>query len=123
MVSVRPYQMVGIFVHTASVHLKNKTPHRFIAACARIGLASHLKVFPDSEIAKGRLTMQLKKLKRTQDGLRRPPAVEDLPVIEWETCAHCSSYAMFGAVFIPSFACRRPAGKDPALIAHRGLYT
>ncbi|KAI0034404.1 delta 9-fatty acid desaturase protein [Vararia minispora EC-137] len=56
----------------------------FIATCAQIGLASHLKVFPEGEIEKSRLTMQLKQLKSKQDRLQRPPSIEDLPVITWD---------------------------------------
>ena len=39
----------------------------FIAACAGVGLASHLRMFPENEISKGELAMQLKKLKKAID--------------------------------------------------------
>ena len=58
----------------------------FIAVCNKLGLASHLRVFPEQEIDKGRLTMQLKKLKARQDTLEWPMDSNDLPVINWESC-------------------------------------
>ena len=58
----------------------------FIWVCSKFGLASHLKVFPENEVRKGELTMQLKKLRETQDGLTWAPDVEGLPVISWESC-------------------------------------
>ena len=58
----------------------------FIWVCAQLGLASHLKQFPDNEVQKGQLTMQLKRLKETQDGLTWAPDGVDLPVISWESC-------------------------------------
>ncbi|KAJ3555419.1 hypothetical protein NP233_g12212 [Leucocoprinus birnbaumii] len=39
----------------------------FIWVCQQLGLASHLKVFPDNEVQKGQLTMQLKKLREKQE--------------------------------------------------------
>ena len=58
----------------------------FISVCAMFGLASHLKVFPENEVKKGQLTMQLKKLRETQEDLKWAPNVDDLPVISWESC-------------------------------------
>ncbi|KAI9063502.1 hypothetical protein FKP32DRAFT_724097 [Trametes sanguinea] len=57
----------------------------FIAACAALGLASNLRVFPDSEIKKSELTMELKALKKVQDNIRWPAKAEELPVVSWET--------------------------------------
>ncbi|KAE9406206.1 delta 9-fatty acid desaturase, partial [Gymnopus androsaceus JB14] len=51
----------------------------------KLGLASHLKVFPDNEIRKGQLTMELKKLRTTQEKLAWPSDSNDLPVISWES--------------------------------------
>ncbi|KIJ44937.1 hypothetical protein M422DRAFT_167650 [Sphaerobolus stellatus SS14] len=51
----------------------------------KLGLASHLKAFPENEVKKGQLTMQLKKLYRIQDDLRWPNDSNDLPVISWES--------------------------------------
>jgi len=56
----------------------------FIAVCSKLGLASHLKVFPDNEVRKGQLTMELKKLRQTQEGLAWPAESMELPVISWE---------------------------------------
>lgn len=61
----------------------------FIAVCGALGLASHLHVFPENEIRKGALAMQLKKLKKEQDGIRWPVQVDDLPVVGWDKC-ECS---------------------------------
>ncbi|KAJ7226350.1 delta 9-fatty acid desaturase protein [Mycena rebaudengoi] len=57
----------------------------FIWVCQQLGLASHLKVFPDNEVRKGQLTMQLKRLRETQDKLVWPSDSNDLPVINWES--------------------------------------
>ncbi|KAF8970116.1 delta 9-fatty acid desaturase protein [Flammula alnicola] len=57
----------------------------FIWACQQIGLASHLKVFPGNEIRKGQLTMELKKLKETQERLVWPIDSNDLRVVSWES--------------------------------------
>ena len=58
----------------------------FIWACEKVGLASHLKVFSENEVKKGQLSMQLKKLRQTQDGLVWAPDVQELPVVSWESC-------------------------------------
>jgi stearoyl-CoA desaturase (delta-9 desaturase) len=52
---------------------------------SKFGLASHLKVFPDNEVRKGQLTMELKKLRQTQEKLAWPSDSNDLPVISWES--------------------------------------
>ncbi|KAI0360555.1 delta 9-fatty acid desaturase protein [Trametes cingulata] len=57
----------------------------FIWVCAKLGLASHLKTFPDNEVAKGQLTMQLKRLREKQEGLTWAPDSNDLPVISWDS--------------------------------------
>lgn len=57
----------------------------FIWACQQVGLASHLKVFPDNEVRKGELTMQLKKLREVQEKLKWPSNSDDLPVTSWES--------------------------------------
>ena len=59
----------------------------FIWVCSAFGLASHLKVFPDNEVRKGQLTMQLKKLREKQDVITWAPNVDELPVISWDSCA------------------------------------
>jgi len=58
----------------------------FIALCATVGLADNLNRFPSNEIAKGRLGMELKELKKLQDGLEWPLEAEDLPIVSWESC-------------------------------------
>ncbi|TRM59538.1 hypothetical protein BD626DRAFT_550141 [Schizophyllum amplum] len=57
----------------------------FISTCNTLGMATHLKVFPDNEVRKGQLTMQLKKLRATQEKLSWPSDSNDLPVISWES--------------------------------------
>lgn len=62
----------------------------FIWSMEKLGLASHLKVFPDNEVKKGQLTMELKKLRRQQETLAWPSESNDLPVISYESCtSHC----------------------------------
>ncbi|EMD34862.1 hypothetical protein CERSUDRAFT_117063 [Gelatoporia subvermispora B] len=51
----------------------------------QLGLASHLKVFPDNEVRKGQLTMQLKRLREQQEGLRFASQSSDMPIISWES--------------------------------------
>ncbi|CAE6376344.1 unnamed protein product [Rhizoctonia solani] len=56
----------------------------FITAMSWLGLASQLKVFPDNEVKKGQMTMELKKLKARADKIEWPKTSNDLPVISWE---------------------------------------
>jgi stearoyl-CoA desaturase (delta-9 desaturase) len=56
----------------------------FIWVMQQIGLASHLKTFPDNEVRKGQLTMELKKLRNIQEKLAWPSDSNDLPVISWD---------------------------------------
>ncbi|KAF7323842.1 Acyl-CoA desaturase [Mycena kentingensis (nom. inval.)] len=57
----------------------------FIWTCEKLGLAWQLKTFPDNEVRKGQLTMQLKKLRETQEKLAWPSESNDLPVISWDS--------------------------------------
>jgi len=57
----------------------------FIMACQFLGLAYQLKVFPENEIKKGQLTMELKKLREKQDGLDWPVSTPALPVVSWDS--------------------------------------
>jgi len=57
----------------------------FITVCSWLGLASHLKTFPDNEVKKGQLTMQLQRLRETQEGLIWPQDNNDLPIISWQS--------------------------------------
>jgi len=57
----------------------------FISVCHMLGLASHLKAFPDNEVKKGQLTMQLKRLRETQERIAWPQDARDLPVISWQS--------------------------------------
>lgn len=47
---------------------------------------SQVQAFPENEVRKGQLTMELKKLKETQEKLAWPSDSNDLPVISWESC-------------------------------------
>ena len=58
----------------------------FIAVCAKLGFATHLRVFPDMELKKSEFTMKLKHLKREQDRLKWPVESGDLPVVDWDAC-------------------------------------
>ncbi|KAF5340410.1 hypothetical protein D9611_007963 [Ephemerocybe angulata] len=57
----------------------------FIWGMQKLGLASHLKTFPENEVRKGQLTMELKKLHRTQETLDWPTDSNGLPVISWDS--------------------------------------
>jgi len=57
----------------------------FIWTMEKLGLAYQLKSFPDNEVRKGQLTMQLKRLRETQEGLRWAPDSNDLPVVSWDS--------------------------------------
>ncbi|KAL0958430.1 hypothetical protein HGRIS_000572 [Hohenbuehelia grisea] len=57
----------------------------FIWTMQKLRLASHLKVFPDNEVKKGQLTMQLKRLRQTQENLAWPQDSNDLPVVDWDS--------------------------------------
>ncbi|GMK55425.1 hypothetical protein CspeluHIS016_0204810 [Cutaneotrichosporon spelunceum] len=56
----------------------------FIWTMAQLGLASHLKKFPDNEIKKGQYTMKLIKLQEQSEKLEWPKHANDLPIISWE---------------------------------------
>lgn len=58
----------------------------------------YVKKFPENEIKKGRLTMQLKRLREDQDALRWAPNSNDLPVISWESCELPFSFLSFGCL-------------------------
>jgi len=55
----------------------------FIAAASFLGLASHLHVFPDNEVRKGRLAMELQKLHEENADIAWPTSANHLPVISW----------------------------------------
>lgn len=57
----------------------------FIWTMEKLGLAHQLKTFPDNEVRKGQLTMQLKRLRETQEGLVWAPDSNELPVISWDS--------------------------------------
>lgn len=56
----------------------------FIYICSKLGMASHLKTFPNNEVRKGQLTMQLKRLRETQEKIEWPSDNTDLPVVTWD---------------------------------------
>ncbi|KAF8202642.1 hypothetical protein K438DRAFT_1581075 [Mycena galopus ATCC 62051] len=87
----------------------------FIWSCQQLGLASHLKVFPDNEVRKGQLTMQLKRLRETQESLAWPADSNDLPVISWdayiEQCATRPLILIAGFIHdVASFIEEHPGG-------------
>ncbi|KAE8232346.1 hypothetical protein CF326_g2629 [Tilletia indica] len=55
----------------------------FIATASFLGLASHLHVFPDNEVRKGRLAMKLQKLHEANGDITWPTSANHLPVISW----------------------------------------
>ncbi|WVR04679.1 hypothetical protein IAU60_001690 [Kwoniella sp. DSM 27419] len=56
----------------------------FIWTASKLGLASHLKRFPDNEIKKGQYTMKLQVLQEQAETLNWPKSSNDLPVISWD---------------------------------------
>jgi len=56
----------------------------FIWTMSQLGLASQLKVFPDNEIRKGQIAMQLKKLSREAENTEWPRDSNHLPVLSWD---------------------------------------
>src|ERR1700760_3872071 len=60
----------------------------FIITMQWLGLASHLKAFPENEVKKGQLTMELKKLKAKSDSIEWPMDSNDLPVVPWDSCTY-----------------------------------
>jgi stearoyl-CoA desaturase (delta-9 desaturase) len=56
----------------------------FISTMSILGLASHLKRFPDNEIKKGQYTMKLQQLQEESEALNWPKSSNELPVISWE---------------------------------------
>ncbi|KAJ7935091.1 delta 9-fatty acid desaturase protein [Mycena leptocephala] len=78
----------------------------FIRVCQKLGLASHLKVFPDNEVRKGRLTMELKRLRETQEALSWPSDSNDLRAIR-----HPPSHPHLGFIHdVASFIDEHPGG-------------
>ena len=87
----------------------------FIWVCQQLGLASHLKVFPENEVKKGQLTMQLKKLRETQEGLAWAPDVQELPVISWESCM-CHPHVRVYVFSDTRFPVQEQALKRPLIV-------
>ncbi|PSR76201.1 hypothetical protein EW026_g6680 [Hermanssonia centrifuga] len=88
----------------------------FIWVCSKFGLASHLKIFPENEVKKGQLTMQLKKLREKQDVITWAPNVDDLPIISWESFQEQSAkrplIVIAGFIHdVASFADEHPGGR------------
>ncbi|KAJ7339982.1 hypothetical protein DFH08DRAFT_783495 [Mycena albidolilacea] len=87
----------------------------FIWCTKQLGFASHLKTFPDNEVRKGQLTMQLKRLRETQESLVWPSDNNDLPVISWdsyiEQCATRPLVVISGFIHdVASFIEEHPGG-------------
>jgi len=51
-----------------------------------------IQIFPDNEVQKGQLTMQLKKLREKQEKITWPSDSNDLPVVSWESCESVFSW-------------------------------
>ena len=77
----------------------------FIWVCAQMGLASHLKTFPENEVRKGQLAMQLKRLRATQEVLHWAPDPNDLPVVSWESCKYSFSSEHASSLTSDIFSC------------------
>lgn len=71
----------------------------FIATMKFLGLASHLKVFPENEVKKGQLTMELKKLNQKSVDLQWPTSSDHLPIISWESCKSTHPFPLYRTPF------------------------
>lgn len=56
----------------------------FIWGMSKLGLASNLKMFPENEVNKGRLVMQLRKVHEQSKNLKFSKPTADLPVLSWD---------------------------------------
>jgi len=63
----------------------------FIMTCSFFGMAKNLRVFSSNEIEKAMLTMELKRLKKTQEVLEWPLKADALPVWSLDKCKHRKS--------------------------------
>ena len=86
-----------------------------------IGLASHLKVFPENEIKKGQLTMELKKLNDKSVDLKWPTSSDDLPVISWDSCESNLLFAVYGRLFLFDFSLVQEQAKTRPLVVVGGF--
>jgi len=87
----------------------------FIGTMSALGLASHLKRFPDNEIKKGQYTMKLQELHAQSEKLEWPKSSNDLPVISWDDfqaeAKERSLVAVHGFIHdCSSFAADHPGG-------------
>jgi hypothetical protein len=57
-----------------------------------------IQVFPDNEVRKGQLAMQLKRLREAQDGLVWAPDSNELPVVSWESCMLSCTFLLDKAI-------------------------
>ncbi|KAH7105195.1 hypothetical protein BKA62DRAFT_691981 [Auriculariales sp. MPI-PUGE-AT-0066] len=57
----------------------------FIKSMQLMGLATQLKTFPENEIQKGQLTMELKKMRKIQDKIVWPTTSNGLPIVSWDS--------------------------------------
>jgi len=108
----------------------------FIGTMQMLGLASHLKKFPDNEIQKGIYTMQLQRLAEKGEKIEWPTDSNHLPVVSWEDFVEESKTRALIAVhgFIhdcSSFmddhpggqhALKRFIGKDATTAFYGGVY-
>ncbi|KAF7760517.1 hypothetical protein Agabi119p4_11193 [Agaricus bisporus var. burnettii] len=88
----------------------------FIALCSILGFARDLKMFSENEIGKGIFTMELKRLKKVQDGLVWPRKTEDLAVWTFERLKQESGERTLVIVSgfihdVTSFVPNHPGGK------------
>jgi stearoyl-CoA desaturase (delta-9 desaturase) len=108
----------------------------FIATMQAVGLASHLKKFPDNEIKKGIYTMQLQKLAQAGEVIEWPTDSNHLPVVSWDDFVDESKNRALIAVHgfihdVSSFmddhpggqhALKRFIGKDATTAFYGGVY-
>lgn len=88
----------------------------FISTCEWLGLASDLHVFPENEIQKGELTMQLRKLKTFQDRIKWPLDPTTLPIVEWESCKQLHQVISCAILMSPAYQFNHSLLLDPSFL-------
>lgn len=86
MVPVRPHEVVHLGLLQVRSCLASQGALPLLVIIPDASLTFIRQTFPENEIRKGQLTMQLKRLRETQENITWPQNVDDLPVISWQSC-------------------------------------
>ena len=72
-------------------------------------------MFPDNEVKKGQLTMQLKRLRDAQQELAWPAENTHLRIISWESCARFNQSTV-SSIFSPFLAVQEQSRTRPLIL-------